>query len=163
MLTLTHPGLPVLGLGALVEIYSWRAIRARGPRETLRTANPTLVVPLFVLAVLVGWLGRSWTWPSHLVAHASSLATAAVAGLSSVVVNNLPAASLFAGHRVAHPYALLLGLDLGPNLFMTGAMSTLLWFPHRQGERGRTSASRDFLKVGVPLALATVVLASLVV
>ena len=162
MLTLTHPGLPVLGLGAVVEIYSWRAVRARGPRETLRTANPTLVVPLFVLAVLVGWLGRSWTWPSHLVAHASSLGTAAVAGLASVVINNLPAASLFAGHRMAQPYALLLGLDLGPNLFMTGAMSTLLWFRIARAN-GADPRSRDFLKVGVPLALATVVLASLVV
>jgi arsenical pump membrane protein len=74
----------------------------------------------------------------------------------------LPAASLFAGHRMAHPYALLLGLDLGPNLFMTGAMSTLLWFRIARAN-GAEPRSRDFLKVGVPLALATVVLASLVV
>ncbi len=161
MLALSHPGLPVFALGVVVEIYSWRAVRSRGPRETVRTANPTLVVPLFVLAVLVGWLGRTWTWPSHLVAHASSLATAAVAGLSSVVINNLPAASLFAGHRVAHPYALLLGLDLGPNLFMTGAMSTLLWFRIAKAN-GAEPRSRDFLKVGVPLAVVTIVLASLV-
>ncbi len=162
MLALSHPGLPVFVLGAVVEVYSWRSVLARGPRETMRTANPTLVAPLFVLAVLVGWLGRSWTWPSHLVAHASSLATATAAGLASIAINNLPAASLFAGHRVAHPYALLLGLDLGPNLFMTGAMSTLLWFRIAKAN-GAEPRSRDFLKVGVPLAVVTVVLASLVV
>lgn len=162
MLALSHPALPVFILGAVVEIYTWRTLRARGPRETMRTANPTLVVPLFLLAVLVGWLGRSWAWPSHLVAHASSLATAAVAGLASIVINNLPAASLFAGRRVAHPYALLLGLDLGPNLFMTGAMSTLLWFRIAKAN-GAHPRSRDFLKVGVPLAVATIALASLIV
>jgi arsenical pump membrane protein len=162
MLAFSHPALPVFVLGAVVEIYSWIAVRARSPRETMRTANPTLVVPLFVLAVLVGWLGRSWAWPGHLVAHASSLTTAAVAGLSSIVINNLPAASLYAGRQVAHPYALLLGLDLGPNLFMTGAMSTLLWFRIAKAN-GAQPRSRDFLKVGVPLALVTIVLTSLVV
>ncbi len=162
MLALTHPALPVFILGAVVEIYTWCAVRARGPRETMRTANLTLVVPLFVLAVLVGWLGRRWTWPGHLVAHASSLVTATVAGLTSIVINNLPAASLFAGRRVAHPYALLLGLDLGPNLFMTGAMSTLLWFRIAKAN-GAQPRSRDFLKAGVPLALVTIVLASLIV
>ncbi|MGC2484677.1 MAG: SLC13 family permease [Acidimicrobiales bacterium] len=162
MLALSRPALPVFILGAVVEVYSWCAVHARGPRETMRTANPTLVVPLFVLAVLVGWLGRSWAWPSHLVAHASSLATATAAGLTSIVINNLPAASLFAGRHVAHPYALLLGLDLGPNLFMTGAMSTLLWFRIAKAN-GAQPRSRDLLKVGVPLAVVTIVLASLVV
>jgi arsenical pump membrane protein len=162
MLALSHPAIWVFALGAVVEIYSWFASRAHGPRETMQTANPTLVIPLFVLAVLVGWLGRSWRWPSHLVAHASSLATATVSGLTSILINNLPAASLFAGHRVAHPYALLLGLDLGPNLFMTGAMSTLLWFRIAKAH-GAQPRSRDFLKVGVPLAVVTIALASLLV
>ena len=142
MLALSHPGLPVFALGVVVEIYSWRAVRSRGPRETVRTANPTLVVPLFVLAVLVGWLGRTWTWPSHLVAHASSLATAAVAGLSSIV-DQQPA------RRVA-----LRGTPGGPSLRPPARPRprtesvhdrrdvNAVVVPYRQGERCRASKPR---------------------
>jgi arsenical pump membrane protein len=44
-----------------------------------------------------------------------------------VLVNNLPAAVLLSTQPPAHPEALLLGLDLGPNLAVTGSLSAVLW------------------------------------
>ena len=58
-----------------------------------------------------------------------SLVLASIAGaLSWLVVNNLPAAVLFSAHAPAHSRALLIGLDLGPNLAVTGSLSALLWY-----------------------------------
>ena len=162
MLALSHPGLPVFVVGVLVELYEWLVRRRVDLAGILRVANPSVVVPLFVLAVLVGWLGRSWSGPSHLVAHANDMATAFIGAGVSVLVNNLPAASLFAGRSIAHPYALLLGLDLGPNLFITGAMSTLLWFRIARDNDADPKA-KTFLAVGVPVGLLTLVVASLLV
>jgi len=79
-----------------------------------------------------------------------------------VLINNLPAASLFAGQHMAHPYALLVGLDLGPNLFVTGAMSTMLWLRIAR-ENGARPTIATFTRVGVPVALLSIVVASLLV
>jgi arsenical pump membrane protein len=89
--------------------------------------NLPVLAGLFGVAVCLGTLGRVWAWPGHLLAHASSAATAVAGALASVVVNNLPAASLLAARPLAHPHALLIGLDLGPNLAVTGALSAILW------------------------------------
>lgn len=162
MLALSHPGLPVLTVGVLVELYEWKIRRRVDMAGIVRVANPSVVIPLFVLAVLVGWLGRAWPGPSHLVGHANNLVTAFVGAGMSVLVNNLPAASLFAGRSIAHPYALLVGLDLGPNLFVTGAMSTLLWFRIARGN-GADPRAITFIGVGVPVGVLTILAASLVV
>jgi arsenical pump membrane protein len=53
---------------------------------------------------------------------------AAVAAAASVLVNNLPAAALLASRLPPHPYALLVGLNLGPNLFVTGSLAWILWW-----------------------------------
>jgi arsenical pump membrane protein len=50
-----------------------------------------------------------------------------VAAISSVLVNNLPAASLLAARRPAHQFSLLVGLNLGSNLFVTGSLAWILW------------------------------------
>ncbi len=48
--------------------------------------------------------------------------------MASVLVNNLPAASLLAARVPPHPYSLLVGLDIGPNLFVTGSLAWILWW-----------------------------------
>ena len=128
MLVMSQPALPIFVLGAVLESVDLVVRHRVQWGEILRVASPMVVGPLFVVAVLVGWAGRSWHVIGHLVAHSNPLSTAAIAGGLSLIINNLPAASLFAGQSVAHPYALLLGLNLGPNAFVTGAMSTMLWF-----------------------------------
>ncbi|HEY1824742.1 MAG TPA: SLC13 family permease [Acidimicrobiales bacterium] len=160
MLALRHPALPVLGVGIVVELLEWALRRDVDVRDIARSASLEVVAPLFVLAVLVGWLGRNWAWPGHLVSHATPLASSAVAALASVLINNLPAASIFSGAHLAHPYAVLIGLDLGPNLFVSGAMSTMLWFRIARANGARPRVAR-FVAVGVPVAILGLLAATL--
>lgn len=101
--------------------------RRMSAAEVRRTVNVPVLGGLFLLAVDLGTLGRAWSGPSHLLAHASAVVSAVVGAVASVLVNNLPAASLLAARAPADPHALLVGLDLGPNLAVTGALSALLW------------------------------------
>jgi arsenical pump membrane protein len=162
MLLTSQPALPVFAIGAALEIKDlvWR--RRVKWREVLEVVSPLVVAPLFVVAVLVGWLGRNWHATGNLIAHSNSLTTAAVSGALSLVINNLPAASLFAGQPIAHPYALLVGLNLGPNAFVTGAMSTMLWFRLVRAQ-GMSPTVMQFVRVGVPVTVVTLCAASLLV
>jgi arsenical pump membrane protein len=76
--------------------------------------------------------------------------------MAAVAVNNLPAAVLLAPHRPAHPEGLLLGLNLGPNLAVTGSLSALLWY--RAARRvGAHPSARTYSWIGlilVPLSIA---------
>lgn len=162
MLVTSQPALPVFVLGVALEGVDLVVRRRTDVREVLRVASPLVVGSLFAVAVLVGWLGRTWHAVGHLVAHTNSLVTALVAAGLSLVINNLPAASLFSSEHIAHPYALLLGLDLGPNAFVTGAMSTLLWFRIVR-EAGLQPRVGQFSRIGVPVTLVTLCVASLLV
>jgi arsenical pump membrane protein len=155
MLVSTHPAAWVLGTGVVVEGVEVVRRRVR-IRESVAVANPLVVVPLFILAVLVGWLGRSWGGATHLVAHSGTLVTALVGAGAALLINNLPAASLFAGRHLAHPYALLLGLDLGPNAFVTGAMSTMLWLRVARAN-GASPSVTVAARVGVVVTVITIV------
>jgi arsenical pump membrane protein len=107
---------------------------------------------LFLVALVIGTVARATTLSSHLLHHASALVTAAVAAGTALIINNLPAASLFAARGVSHPIALLLGLDLGPNIFVTGALSSLLWLRISRQNDARPSILTFFV-VGTVIAL----------
>jgi arsenical pump membrane protein len=73
-----------------------------------------------------------------------------------VIVNNLPAAVLLSSRGHPHTAALLLGLNVGPNLAVTGSLSALLWWraARAAGERPSIlSYSRQGI-VLAPLAIA---------
>ncbi|MHB1776566.1 MAG: SLC13 family permease [Acidimicrobiales bacterium] len=154
------------GAGALVVAATgvvavgWRVLSGRTRLdEARRSVDVAVLGGLFGLAVGLGTLGRAWSWPSSLVAHASSWAAAGVGAATSVVVNNLPAASLLAARPVADPYALLVGLNLGPNLAVTGSLSAVLWLQVARGVGARPSALR-VSKLGIvvaPLSIAAAV------
>ena len=63
------------------------------------------------------------------------------------------------GHHPARVWAVLLGTNLGPTLWVTGALSTLLWQStmHRLGHpvSARAYASTA-VRVGVPAMLAAI-------
>ena len=86
--------------------------------------------------------------------------------LTSVLVNNLPAASLLAARTPVHPFALLIGLNLGPNLFVTGSLAWVLWLraARTAGAQPSIVAASRMGAVAVPLsmvaALAVLVLTS---
>ncbi len=154
------PALPVLAVGAFCA--AWR-VRAR--KLTLSQVLDTLGLPylvgLFGLAVGLGTVGRVWSGPSQMLGHLDPWATAGVAAGASVLVNNLPAASLLSARVPPHPYSLLIGLNLGPNLFASGSLAWLLWLKAAHAAGG-PKALRRTVEVGLvaaPLSIAAAVTA----
>jgi arsenical pump membrane protein len=150
VLVLARPALPVLALGVAVALLS---------HISLRAANPWLLLSVFALAVLLGTLARH----VHiaLLDGAGRWQTAGIAAVAAVLVNNLPAAMLLSAHLPAHPRALLLGLDLGPNLFVTGSLSAVLWWQVARANDARPSIIR-YAKIGVVLVPLTIAASLLV-
>jgi arsenical pump membrane protein len=156
VIVLPDAALPVLAVGVAVAGLRL-AQRRREPHQVTGILGLPVLVGLFGIAVALGVLGRSWAGLSSAVAGLGTWATAAVAAGLSVVVNNLPAASLLAARPPAHPFALLIGLNLGPNLFVTGSLAWVLWLRAARAAGARPSvlsAARLGL-VAVPLSMAT--------
>jgi arsenical pump membrane protein len=127
MVALANPALPVLGL-ALVLLL-WRVLRRRASlRAALAALGLPLLAALFCLVVALGIGARSGFLPLGWLASAGPAATAGVAGLTSVAVNNLPAAVLLSSTGHLQSQALLIGLNIGPNLAVTGSLAVLLWW-----------------------------------
>ncbi len=80
-------------------------------------------------------------------------------GSGSLLVNNLPAASLLASRTPPHPFALLVGLNVFPNLFVTGSLAWVLWLKAARAAGGRPSIRRAALLglASAPLAAAAAV------
>lgn len=101
---------------------------------------------------------------------AGAFLTAAVVGVGNNVVNNLPL-GLIAGSTLkvmnAHgliAHAVLIAVDLGPNLSVTGSLATILWLIALRRE-GVHVGFGSFLKVGavaMPLALAAAIAAAVI-
>lgn len=150
ILALRAPALPVLilGVGACVA----RAARSPLPSRAIQRLDPLVIGGLFGVVVGFGTLARVWAGPSHLIATTSPWATGGIGALTSIAVNNLPAATLLAARASAHPRALLVGLNLGPNLAVTGSLSALLWFRAASTVDAEASA-RTYSRIGIPVAL----------
>jgi arsenical pump membrane protein len=158
VVALRAPALPVAAVGVAAVLLRARRGAKTGTGDPSRAALRILGVPtlvtLFGLAVALGTLGRSWSGPATLLAHLNAWGTAAVAALTSVLVNNLPAASLLAARRPPHPFSLLIGLNVGPNLFVTGSLAWILWL-----RAARTAGGRPDVRRASMLGLASVPLA----
>jgi arsenical pump membrane protein len=135
-------------------------VRLATKREKLLRVVEVIGVPvlvgLFGVAVALGTLGRAWSGPATLLAHLDLWGTGVFAAASSVLVNNLPAASLLSARSPGQPFALLVGLNLGPNLFVTGSLAWMLWLRTARSAGANPSilkASR-MGAVAVPLSLA---------
>ena len=139
------------------------AVRQRTGGLPLRRVRMVADVPalggLFCLAVVAGTVGRAWSGPSALLGHLGVVPTAAVAMVVSILINNLPAASLLTAHHVARPVALLVGLDVGPNLFVTGSLAWLLWLRAARAAGAAPSLRRACL-LGAIAAPSSVLLAA---
>ncbi|CAB3803777.1 Arsenical pump membrane protein [Paraburkholderia caffeinitolerans] len=103
------------------------------------------------LARLLGDLSR------HSVSHAGWVSGITVA-LAGNLINNLPA-GLIAGSAVAAAHApdrvanaVLIGIDLGPNLSITGSLATILWLTALRRE-GVDVGALGFLKLGIAVML----------
>jgi arsenical pump membrane protein len=129
-----------------------------------------LVAGLFVLAEALAKTGLIDTIATllHDGAQRSVLWTAAVAGVfvafASNLINNLPA-GLIAGSAVqAGPIsdqvtrAIVIGVDLGPNLSVTGSLATILWLAALRRD-GHSVGLGAFLKIGLVVMPPALILA----
>ncbi len=167
VVALRSPALPVAAVGVGAVLIRGRrggsasSASASGttPRRALESLGLPVLVGLFALAVALGTLGRAWDGPATMLAHLNAWGTAAVAALSSVLVNNLPAASLLSARQPPHPYALLVGLNVGPNLFVTGSLAWILWLRAGRGAGERPDIRRASLLglASAPLAIAAAI------
>ena len=165
-------GWPTCILGVLTTLV----VSARGrkpPWDTLTGVSwgiLPLVAGLFVVVEAVDRTGLVSALAGSLkaAAQASPTVTAAGAGgllaVTSNLMNNLPA-GLVAGGLIAqaHPPqtvvdALLIGVDLGPNLSVTGSLATILWLTAIRREGASVGFGR-FLKAGVLVTPPALVLA----
>jgi arsenical pump membrane protein len=157
VLVLPHPGLPMLAVGITVA-----AVARLGARAAAEAASPRLLLGVLAVAIACGTLARTVAGFGELVANAGRWQTAWLGVGAAVAINNLPAAALLAGHPPAHPRALLLGLDLGPNLAISGSLSAVLWLQVARASGARPSVVRYSLlgTALVPLSLVLALLAA---
>jgi arsenical pump membrane protein len=126
-----------------------------------------LVAGLFLLVDAVESQGalkltQAWlAWAQNLPLVAGTLVVGYAVGIANNLVNNLPL-GLIAGATLHAAQAkgllanaVLIGIDLGPNLSVTGSLATILWLLALRKEKLDVSFW-DFLKVGIvvmPVAL----------
>jgi arsenical pump membrane protein len=126
-----------------------------------------LVAGLFILVDAVESEGalqltQAWlAWAQHLAPAAGALVVGFSVGIGNNLINNLPL-GLIAGAtlQAAHVKGLiantvLIGVDLGPNLSVTGSLATILWLLALRKEKLDVSFWK-FLRVGavaMPVAL----------
>jgi arsenical pump membrane protein len=138
-------------------------------------ATLLLVAGLFVMVDAVENQGaldltQQWlAWASHLGQNVGALVVGFVVGIANNIVNNLPLGLIAGGTiQAAHAKGLiansaLIGVDLGPNLSVTGSLATILWLlalrkdsDEEPGGEKLDVSFWKFLKVGavaMPLAL----------
>lgn len=126
-----------------------------------------LVGGLFILVDAMESIGamrytQQWlAWAQHLGIVASEMITGFAVGIANNLVNNLPlgliAGSTLQSARAAAPIAraVMIGVDLGPNLSITGSLATILWLIALRKEKLEVTFW-NFLKIGavaMPIAL----------
>ena len=154
ILLLRDPAIPVAAVGVLLNLV--RVIQRRLGARSLQAVDIPSLAGVFLVAVALGTAARVWSFPGHVMSTAGSVTTAAIGAVTSVLVNNLPAAVLLGSRMPAHPRSLLFGLNIGPNLAVTGSLSALIWWAAARSAGAHPSALR-YSAVGVvlvPLTLA---------
>jgi arsenical pump membrane protein len=168
-------GLPTAVVGTLtVLLIGWRdrSLPGAALRGVSWSVLP-LVAGLFMLVEAVNRAGmlrlveRALAWVVHQpVFQGKLLVGFAVATLSNGM-NNLPV-GLASGAALAHAHmhgtlqhAALIGIDLGPNLSVTGSLATILWLLALRRD-GEDFSAMNFLKVGL-IAMPVALLLSLLV
>jgi len=170
-------GLPTC-LAALV-ITAVVSIKARSnPTKLAREiswATLLLVAGLFVMVDAVesqGALNLTQQWlalATHLGQSVGAMVVGFAVGIANNIVNNLPLGLIAGGTiQAAHTKglianAVLIGVDLGPNLSVTGSLATILWLLALRKDSGADTGGEKidvsfwkFLKVGsvaMPVAL----------
>lgn len=163
----------IAGFAAMVFVAGtrWR-VMARCLRRISWGVLP-LVAGLFVMVEALNGVG-ALSLCTHALQIAGSwhpvaglTATAFGFGIAANAINNLPAgligaAAVQAAHGTLYMHAaILLGIDLGPNLSATGSLATILWLSALRRENVEISA-KQFLRAGFLLMPASLLLAVII-
>lgn len=165
-------GLPTAITGVLTSLIV--IIRSRKNPWTIVKGVSWSVLPLvaglFVIVEAINKTGAIHTLTSLLQQHAANSVTASVWGsgfiiaFASNLMNNLPV-GLIAGNIVQAGHvpdivksAVLIGVDLGPNLSITGSLATILWLVALRRE-GLTVSAWAFLKLGAVVMTTALIVA----
>lgn len=160
---------------AALAITAVVSIKARsnpwGLAKEISWGTLALVAGLFVMVDAVESIGTlkltagALHWIQGLAPAAGALVTTFVVGVANNLVNNLPL-GLIAGAtlQATHTHglianAVLIGVDLGPNLSVTGSLATILWLIALRKEKLDVSFW-GFLRVGI-IAMPVALLASM--
>lgn len=162
-------GIPTF-IAGLLTVAVVLVLKREGPWNTMKDISWSVLPLVAGLFVLVEALEKSGVLlligdELHQLAARSDIVAGCVSGITIAVVtnlvNNLPA-GLLAGAAVnaAHVHdkvagAILIGVDLGPNLSVTGSLATILWLNAIRRE-GEDVSAGTFLKLGLiamPMAL----------
>ena len=154
-------GVPTFAAGALTTALALSLDR-RSPWHIIRGVSWGVIPLVAGLFVLVAGLGRTGLLDLLGAAlqrltlqsgHAAALAAGAGTAAASNVMNNLPVAliagSIGAGARASSQLkdAMLIGVDLGPNLSVIGSLATILWLVALRREKVHLDGL-TFLRVG---------------
>lgn len=155
-------GLPTFIAGVVIAALVL-LIGRRSPWPVLRDISWSVLPLVAGLFILVEGLNRTGVLPAlarileqaaAAAPHLTSWASGILVALASNVFNNLPvgliAATVTQAVQVPAQIigAILIGVDLGPNLSVTGSLATILWLIvlRREGEH---VGAMQFLKVGI--------------
>lgn len=167
----------IAGLATLALVSLFNRENPTGYLGEISWSVLPLVAGLFVVVEALGQTGMIEALAASLNAHASTapgltaMGAGTLTGFVANVVNNLPA-GLVAGSVVhaaqaspAVSAAMLTGIDLGPNLSITGSLATILWLNALRREGIEVGFWR-FLAIGfvvmVPALAATLATVALV-
>ena len=169
-------GLPTFVAGALTTLLA--LLLDRRPPWRLLGGVSWGVIPLVAgLFVLVAGVGRTGLLDEvrdalqQLTLHsgrAATLAAGAAIAAACNVMNNLPVAliagSIGSGTHVSRTLqdAMLVGVDLGPNLSVSGSLATILWLIALRREKVRVDGL-TFLRLGLLVMPPALLLSLLVV
>ena len=165
---------PAIVAAAGAVLLAVRALIRRQTRllQVVLAANPLFLAFVAALGIVVQAAtehGLQDALTSTLPSGQTLLALLAVAAVAAVlanVINNLPATLLLLGALGAHApvatvLAVLVGVNIGPNLTYTGSLATLLW-RRILHDRGQQPSLRRFTVLGlatVPVCLVLSVVA----
>ena len=165
-------GWPTFGAGAATAlVVQWRSGASPVPLvKAVSWSALLLVAGLFVLVEalagtgMIGWLGMRLAAGTAIDPRITAAVAGGLLAVGSNLINNLPA-GLIAAQTIAaaHPPAividtLLIGVDLGPNLSITGSLATILWLMAIRRE-GEDVTFLQFLRVGVVTTVPALLLA----
>lgn len=163
-------GLPtfIAGIGTLILVA---ALNREAPLDVLKDVSWAvlpLVAGLFIIVQaltgtgLIAELGKALTNYAASAPSYAAMSVGMATGLVSNAVNNLPA-GLVAGNvaQAAHASitvsgAILVGIDLGPNLSVSGSLATILWLTALRRE-GIIVNGLQFFKLGFVVMLPTLI------